>query len=641
MVRLPHLIIEGPTNEVGFTSVSQRNSNFRFPERNREEHAAFLHRQFEHAWSESENDFVVSHAVRQGVYLQFKSDPGFDLKIKSLEDLRSKKIRLCNVRKEVELVINEQSGEEIEKETIYATVYVANQKRRFFVNKINEYATQNARSGKPKNADLIDGICDLQKAIVRSFWMDTSAMIPGNDPKWCEAWLLGDSDEVESRFTSVLDMLQIQYNSGRIVFPERTVKLIHANHSQLEKLIIHSDDIAEFRKAKETASFWIEQPNREQAEWVQNLISRLEFNQESLLSVCILDTGINNGHPLLNPLLDDLDCHTVNPEWGVHDHEGHGTLMAGIAAFGNIQNHLEGSEKIEISHVLESIKILPPSPNQNNSNLWGYITKQGISRAEIHAPFRQRVICMSITSTDNIDRGRPSSWSGALDQICSGSEDGNKRLFIVSVGNYSANDIREIADYPRYQTNDSVHDPAQSWNALSVGAYTQLTNISDPTLTGYRPIADVNQLSPFSTTSVSWNNEWPIKPEVVFEGGNAVVDTEGFVSICNDLSLISTFYQPNNQYFKEFMMTSAATAQAARFAAKIQNIYPEYWPETIRGLIVHSAEWPQALKTQFARNDSKSELNKVLRSCGYGIPDFERAVNCASNSLTLISQAEI
>jgi hypothetical protein len=57
--------------------------------------------------------------------------------------------------------------------------------------------------------------------------------------------------------------------------------------------------------------------------------------------------------------------------------------------------------------------------------------------------------------------------------------------------------------------------------------------------------------------------------------------------------------------------------------------------------MVHSAEWPEPLKQQFARNDTKTEIKKVLRACGYGVPNLERALYSASNSLTLISQAEI
>ena len=36
-------------------------------------------------------------------------------------------------------------------------------------------------------------------------------------------------------------------------------------------------------------------------------------------SVCLLDTGVNNGHPLLAPVLKDKDMHTVDPGKGTHD----------------------------------------------------------------------------------------------------------------------------------------------------------------------------------------------------------------------------------------------------------------------------------------------------------------------------------
>lgn len=640
-INLPHIVLQGPTANVKFTSSAQQGASIRLPMRNREDHVAFLQRKFNSEWERSERDFVVSHAVRQGVYLQFKSSPGFDLKIQSLEDMRSKKIRLCNVRKVSEPIVDRATGTEEDKEVVYATVFVANEKRQFFLNKFNQYATQDLESGNPKNGDLINGIDDLQKAIAQSFWLDDTDLLPGETSQWCEVWLSSDTPEVETRFVALLGRLQILHREGRIRFPERTVKLIYANNAQLETLTLHSDDIAEFRRAKETAKFWVEQSNREQSEWVQDFVNRIVVDRESLHSICILDTGINNGHPMLQLVLDHTDCHSYDQNWGVHDHQGHGTLMAGLAAFGNIEQYLEDTDTIEVLHVLESVKILPPPPHQNNPELWGDITSQAISRAEIQAPLRNRIICMAVTSLDNRDRGRPSSWSGKLDQVCSGSEDGNKRLMIVSAGNYSSDDIRQIGNYPSNQQNDSIHDPAQAWNVVSVGAYTQLTNVTDPTLRGHAPIADVNQLSPFTTTSYSWDPKWPIKPEVVFEGGNAVVDSSGFVSECNDLSLVSTFYQPRLRHFESFRMTSAATSQAAHFAAKIQVKYPNYWAETIRALMIHSAEWPDQLKRQFASDDSKGQIANVLRVGGYGVPNLDRAINCASNSLTLVSQAEM
>jgi len=245
---------------------------------------------------------------------------------------------------------------------------------------------------------------------------------------------------------------------------------------------------------------------------------------------------------------------------------------------------------------------------------------------------------MAVTSDDTRDRGRPSSWSAGLDQICSGAEDDTKRLFIVSAGNAS---IPDRGNYPEAQLTDSIHDPAQSWNALTVGAYTQFYQIRDTTLAGYEPIAPANGLSPFSTTSLIWDDKWPIKPEIVMEGGNLAKDVAGFVTECDDLSLLSTFYKPHQDHFYPFSMTSAATAQAAWFAAQIQAEYPKYWPETVRGLMVHSAEWTDVLKQQFLENENKTSYKRLLRICGYGVPNIEKALYCANNSLTLIAQSEI
>ncbi|MCB0566866.1 MAG: S8 family serine peptidase [Phaeodactylibacter sp.] len=85
-------------------------------------------------------------------------------------------------------------------------------------------------------------------------------------------------------------------------------------------------------------------------------------------------------------------------------------------------------------------------------------------------------------------------------------------------------------------------------------------------------------------------------------------------------------------------MTSAATAKAAWFAARIQVNYPDAWPETIRGLIVHSADWPDALFRQFSIGESRADFGKLLRIAGYGVPDLQKALYCVNNTLTLIAQ---
>jgi subtilisin family serine protease len=630
MARYKHIFLQEIPDISVFTSPPAYGAEKRIPRRNRQSHSTYLTNKFNEAWQEAENERAVLHAERNGVYIEFKSDPGADLVTKSLEDLRSKKVRLLNIR-------TEHEGEET---VTYATVFVANEKRRYFLDKIQQYATENAPSGKPKNSDLVNSVADLRKALLTdSFWQDKQDLIPTENKEWCEVWLSSDSDDVYKNFEALLESENIEAASGFIRFPERVVKVILANRNDLERLTSLSDDIAEYRRAKDTAAFWLEMENRQQTEWIRDLLKRTKVDLDSQVTVCILDTGINNGHPLLAPVLKNEDCLSVDPEWDTNDHDRHGTLMAGIVTYGDLQKCLTHRENIILKHCLESVKILPPPPLQNKKELWGHITTQAVSRAEINNPDRKRILCLAISATDTRDRGRPSSWSGQLDQLSSGADDGVRRLFVVSAGNIT--DFNNAYNYPATQLTDSIHDPAQAWNVLTVGAYTKLDEIRDRTFNGYTPIAQSGQLSPFTTTSLTWDDKWPIKPEIVMEGGNLAYDGHGFCSECDDLSLLTTFHDITKGHFGNFNMTSAATAQAAWLAAQIQNAYPNIWPETVRGLIVHSAKWPEQLEAQFLTDRSKASYSELLRICGYGVPDLNRALYSASNSLTLIAQNEI
>ena len=64
-----------------------------------------------------------------------------------------------------------------------------------------------------------------------------------------------------------------------------------------------------------------------------------------------------------------------------------------------------------------------------------------------------------------------------------------------------------------------------------------------------------------------------------------------------ELQLLTT----NNEFsggvapFVDFHDTSAAVALAAQLATKTVARYPEFAPETVRGLMVHSARWSDAM----------------------------------------------
>ena len=67
--------------------------------------------------------------------------------------------------------------------------------------------------------------------------------------------------------------------------------------------------------------------------------------------------------------------------------------------------------------------------------------------------------------------------------------------------------------------------------------------------------------------------------------------------------------------------TSAATALASRMAARLFARYPGIWPETVRALLVHFAEWtPEMLGGRDPWNLTGDELRELLRTVGYGAP---------------------
>lgn len=633
--RYRHIFLDGYANRHSYTSPVQGGGAPRIPSRDRSRHSSNLKAQLDQAWQDAiaAQQHAAVHVERHGTYLVFEGEPGFDLVVKSLESLQAG-IRLLNVTTEGE-------GDRVRS---IATVYIPYEKRSYFVNKIQAYATENYRdTANPKNAKLVNSISAIRHAVLESFWLPEERQgIPGDTPAWVEVWLRTDGDDVVSGFEALLSQLEIQSSEGLLRFPERAVKLILANRQQLQQLIGISDDIAEFRVAKEVATFYVEMSNQEQAQVLQAFARRVHHASDGTVAVCILDTGVNNGHALIQPVLANRDLHTFDSAWGKTDdpNNPHGTLMAGTAAYGDLLAALNGSGVVTVNHSLESVKILPPTPMANPKRLWGYVTIQGASRAEIQAPNRKRVICMAVTSPDSHERGKPSSWSAAIDEMTSGYSDDTQRLFIVSAGNVVGSS--DWANYPTGNLTREVQDPGQAWNALTVGAFTEKTQLTDPGMSSFSALAPAGGLSPYSTTSVNWPaRKRPIKPEIVLEGGNVALGPNSSTINHEDLQLLSTHHDPQEAQFAPFGMTSASSALASCMAAQIQVQYPTARPETIRALMVHTADWTDAMRRQFLPSHGRGDYARLLRICGYGVPNLERALYCASNSLTLVSEAEL
>jgi hypothetical protein len=125
------------------------------------------------------------------------------------------------------------------------------------------------------------------------------------------------------------------------------------------------------------------------------------------------------------------------------------------------------------------------------------------------------------------------------------------------------------------------------------------------------------------------------------EGGNHAIQNDDLI-IPASLQPLSTGRGGGRPWLDTFGDTSGATALAARFSAIVAVKYPDLWPESIRGLVVHSADWTLAMLGNRALNDlSKTELKQLLKEVGYGVPNLSKALTSASNSLCLIAERKI
>jgi hypothetical protein len=502
---------------------------------------------------------------------------------------------------------------------------------------LQQYGEMVTPKGEPRHRPFFDTVRDLRAAVLRSFWTDPADQFPDEtQPIWWEVWLRGEVPDALEQFREVATSFGLEISDEFLQFPDRIVTSVFGGAQQLTESIELLDTVAELRRMKESPEFYVSERGNDGMEWVEGLVQRSEVPPEDI-SICLLDTGVNRGHPLIAPFVEANDFQAARDEWGPDDVRDHGTQMAGLALFGDLTSALGSRESIGIPAALESVKILP-NAGENDARLYGAITGDAVHKAEIQAPRRRRVVSMAVTADSGRDEGRPSSWSAAADQLTCGLRDEPRRLFILSAGNMRDRDA--WISHPAHLATESVHDPAQAWNALTVGAMTDRWTIDDPTFAGWLALAEPGDLSPSSSTSVGWNRQWPLKPDIVVEGGNAALSPDRASADTPDsLRLLTTHYHPTERLFTTTGETSAACTLAARMSAQISGMYPTLSPETVRGLLVHSAEWTETMLKNYGPTGSTRTLTQnLLRHCGYGVPDLGAALQNARNELTLIAE---
>ncbi|AOG04092.1 S8 family peptidase [Bosea sp. RAC05] len=534
-----------------------------------------------------------------------------------------------------------------------ALLFVPDDARAFLQGRIAAYG-RDPGNARRTDIDRFEVLETFVAAPVRSLFVgDVDFDAP--DILWWELWIQGWSGRAE-RVAVLARAANLDVHADRLLFPDTTVIFVHAAVGRLTTFAGHIPGaVAEIRRATGTIEPFLDRGAGGIAhhDWVAELAGRVLLPSDGAPVVCALDTGVAAEHPLIAPGL--RGAWAYDAAWGADDHAphgGHGTAIAGLILYGDLEPHMNGAQPIALTHNVESMKLLPPNGfPATTPPSYGVVTQGAIAQVEIERPGETRAFCLATSAVD-FPPNRPSTWSGALDQVASGAmlgdaadgvpaSEATKRLVLVATGNVSGGLMAHV------MPSQPIEDPAQSWNALTIGGFTRKEQLPAPP-PALEPSVPANHRSPFSRGSQSLPDDLtPIKPEVLFEAGNMLTDDAGFCAWHEAVSLLAPGSNVAAEPLVPFWATSAAAGMAGNFIGRLQAALPELWPETYRALTVDSAAWPQPIrKTLIGRGahwktGSKADKQKVLREVGYGVPDIDRAVLSARNDLTMVAEAEI
>lgn len=382
-------------------------------------------------------------------------------------------------------------------------------------------------------------------------------------------------------------------------------------------------------------------------------------------AVCVIDSGIQEGHVLLQPAIDQVTSYCFLPGQNTNDvadyvaPAGHGTRVAGAVLYGEAVAH-NGTPQlpfwIQNARVLDAnnrmpVELFPPEA-----------LKAAVQRFH-NGPRRTRIFNHSINGSTPCRTRYMSAWAAEMD-LLSATHD---VMFIQSAGNLPItgnnpqpgvrDHLNAGRDYPAflYEASTRIANPAQSLQALTVGSV------------GYGPFQNggwqtfgPQQGSPsaFSRSGFSiWN---VIKPEVVEYGGddvrtsNVPVNVQGGGQIpeaCPEL-VRSTRFSPGPAYDRDETGTSFAAPKVSRIAAHLQRTLPNEPTLLYRALVVQSARWPDwaeayltALRNhsyndQAQRQQLLDQAARTIRCIGFGIPEEGRATVNTDHRTTLITSGE-
>jgi hypothetical protein len=369
--------------------------------------------------------------------------------------------------------------------------------------------------------------------------------------------------------------------------------------------------------------------------------SQAQINPPSATAakVCIIDSGIMEGHRLLAPAMDSNTSRSYVPGEGTADlvgGGGHGTRVAGAVLF---PNGISGNGTIQLPFWIQNAKILN---ERSNVPLSLFLPKLMETIVQDFQP--TKIFNLSVNSWFPCRTTHMSLWATAIDKLMWEKD----VLFVISVGNISKvgtqnrpgirDFINQGHNYPDYLLTERfcrIANPSQSCFALSVGSVTIGEYEDSDRISFARNHGQLPGPSPFSRVGTGlWGM---IKPDVVEFGGDLVREKGQNPNIVehNDTSphLVKSILTSQQATGRDKVGTSFSAPKVSNIAASLQDAFPTENCLFFRGLIVQSARLPDYA---FHNPDYN-----YLRLFGYGIPSNERALRNNESRITLYSNGSL
>jgi hypothetical protein len=364
-------------------------------------------------------------------------------------------------------------------------------------------------------------------------------------------------------------------------------------------------------------------------------------------AVCVIDSGIQEEHFLVEPGIDKQSSHCFLPNTAATDigdyvrPSGHGTRVAGAVLHGET---IPTNGTVSLETWVQNARILDADCNLPDELFPPAVLREVVKR--YHESGRHtRIFNHSINANGPCRTRHMSAWAAEIDRLCSEYD----ILIIQSAGNLKSSrgapnpGIAELIGsgraYPDYLAEPScrVANPSQSFQALTVGsvAYGPFEDAAWRSLAS-RP----GESSAFSRAGLGiWDS---IKPEVVEYGGDSLrtpgnpptVDTPDSARASYP-ELVRSTRHGGPAFDRDEVGTSYAAPKVTRIAARLQSVLPDEPCLLYRGLIVQSARWPE-----WATGLSPEQQAALLKRMGYGIPDIERATTNTDHRTTFITHGE-